>query len=27
VNAIPLVCAAPPGIVNLGELPFVIGTG
>jgi hypothetical protein len=25
VNAIPAVCAAPPGIVNLGELPFVLG--
>ena len=25
VNAIPAVCAAPPGIVNQGELPFVRG--
>jgi len=27
VNAIPLVCAAPPGIVNLMELPLVRGAG
>jgi hypothetical protein len=26
VNAIPQVCAAPPGIVNLGELPLVVGS-
>jgi len=26
VNAIPAVCAASPGILNLGELPFVRGT-
>jgi 2,4-diaminopentanoate dehydrogenase len=25
VNAIPAVCAAPPGIVNCGDLPFVVG--
>jgi hypothetical protein len=24
VNAIPAICASPPGIVNLGELPLVI---
>jgi hypothetical protein len=27
VNAIPMVCAAPPGIVNQMELPFVRGVG
>jgi hypothetical protein len=27
VNAIPQVCAAPPGIVNLMELPLVRGAG
>ncbi len=27
VNAIPLVCAATPGVVNRGELPFVTGAG
>jgi hypothetical protein len=26
VNAIPAVCAAPAGVVNLGELPLVIGS-
>jgi hypothetical protein len=25
LNAIPAVCAAPPGVVNQGELPFVTG--
>ena len=27
VNAIPMVCAAPPGIVNQMELPFVRAAG
>ena len=27
VNAVPAVCAAPPGIVNQMGLPFVTGAG